>query len=199
VGSPIANRNRREIEGLIGFFVNTLVLRTDLSDDPTFRELVLRVRETALGAYANQDVPFERLVTELQIDRQLGQSPLFQTWFVLQNTPMPSFELPGLQLTLSDLDVGVVRHDLKLDLTETAMGLEGFFEYKTARFEAIAITRLASLYQTLLETVIAQPDIPLSLLTQVLSETEQQQQQQVEQAFRATQRQKLSQIKRKRS
>ncbi len=198
VGSPIANRNRREIEGLIGFFVNTLVLRTDLSGDPTFRELVLRVRETALGAYANQDVPFERLVTELQIDRQLGQSPLFQTWFVLQNTPLPSVELPGLQLTLSDLDVGVVRHDLKLDLTETATGLEGFFEYKTARFEAIAITRLASLYQTLLETVIAQPDIRLSRLTQVLAATEQQQQQQAEQAFKATQRQKLSQIKRKR-
>ncbi|HEY9861331.1 MAG TPA: condensation domain-containing protein, partial [Candidatus Obscuribacterales bacterium] len=199
VGSPIANRNRREIERLIGFFVNTLVLRTDLSGDPTFRELVLRVRETALGAYANQDMPFERLVTELQVDRQLGQSPLFQTWFVLQNTPMPSFELPGLQLTLSDLDVGAVRHDLKLDLTETATGLEGFFEYKTARFDAIAITRLASLYQTLLETVIAQPDIPLSRLTQVLSETEQQQQQQAGQAFRATQRQRLSQIKRERS
>ncbi|MBD1865329.1 MULTISPECIES: non-ribosomal peptide synthetase [Trichocoleus] len=199
VGSPIANRNRREIEGLIGFFVNTLVLRTDLSGDPTFRELVLRVRETALGAYANQDVPFERLVTELQIDRQLGQSPLFQTWFVLQNTPMPSIELPGLQLALSDLDVGVVRHDLKLDLTETTAGLEGFFEYKTAQFEAIAITRLASLYQTLLETVIAQPDIRLSRLTQILAETEKQQQQQAGQAFKATQRQKLSQIKRKRS
>ncbi|MBW4490249.1 MAG: amino acid adenylation domain-containing protein [Trichocoleus desertorum ATA4-8-CV12] len=199
VGSPIANRNHREIEGLIGFFVNTLVLRTDLSGDPTFRELVLRVRETALGAYAHQDLPFERLVTELQVDRQLGQSPLFQTWFVLQNTPMPAFELPGLQLTLSDLEIGVVRHDLKLDLTETATGLEGFFEYKMARFDAIAITRLTNLYQTLLETVVAQPDIRLSRLTQVLSETEQQQQQQAEQAFRATQRQKLSQIKRKRS
>ncbi|MBD2120465.1 amino acid adenylation domain-containing protein [Trichocoleus sp. FACHB-262] len=199
VGSPIANRNHREIEGLIGFFVNTLVLRTDLSGDPTFRELVLRVRETALGAYANQDVPFERLVTELQIDRQLGQSPLFQTWFVLQNTPMPSVEMPGLQLTLSDIDVGVVRHDLKLDLTETTAGLEGFFEYKTARFEAIAITRLARLYQTLLETVIAQLDIRLSRLTQILAETEKQQQQQAGQAFKATQRQKLSQIKRKRS
>jgi acyl carrier protein len=197
VGSPIANRNRSETDALIGFFVNTLVLRTDLSGNPTFREVLKRVRQVALGAYAHQDLPFEKLVAELQPERHLGHTPLFRAWFVLQNTPMPAVEIPGLALSLSPVDTGVVRHDLKLDLTETPEGLQGFFEYKTDLFEASAIAGMAQLYETLLSTVVEQADIQLDALVTVLANAEKQQQILKEKEFQTTRRQKLSNIRRK--
>lgn len=206
VGSPIANRNRRETEELIGFFVNTLVLRTDLSGNPSFRDVLRRVREVTLGAYAHQDLPFEKLVAELQPDRNLGQTPLYQVWFVLQNAPMPAVELPGLILSLSQVETGAVRHDLKLDLTETPEGLQGFFEYKTDLFEASAIgfagapwaiARMAKLYETLLSTVVQQPDIQLNALLAALENAEKQQQLSQEEEFKTARRQKLGNIRRK--
>jgi amino acid adenylation domain-containing protein len=198
VGSPIANRNRSEIEGLIGFFVNTLVLRTNLSGNPSFRDILGRIREVALGAYTHQDLPFEKLVAELQPERSLGHSPLFQVWFVLQNTPIPPLELPGLTLNLSEIGSGEVRHDLKLDLTETSEGLKGFFEYKTDCFEASAIARTIELFETVLHTVVQQPDIQLKALGEIVAEAHKQQQLSKEQEFKAARHHKLNRAGRKR-
>jgi amino acid adenylation domain-containing protein len=197
VGSPIANRNQSETEGLIGFFVNTLVLRTDLSGNPSFRDVLQRVREVAMGAYAHQDLPFEKLVMELQPERQFGSNPLYQVWFSLQNNPMPPLELPGLTLNLSDVDIGAVRHDLKLGLTETPEGMECLFQYKTDLFDASTIARMAERFEQILSTVVKQPDIQLNALRAILAEQEKQQQLSQEQEFKAARRQKLGTIRRR--
>jgi len=190
IGTPIANRNRSEIEGLIGFFINTLVLRTNLAKNPTFQELLQQVREVALGAYTHQDLPFEKLIAELQPERHLHHSPLFQVWFVLQNAPVSTLELEGLKLTVLEAETGVVRHDLKLDLSETAAGITGFFEYKTELFDVAAIAQMAKLFETLLNTVVKQPDIHLKQIVEILNETQKQE-------FQQARRQKLGKVSRK--
>jgi len=167
VGSPIAGRTRAEVEGLIGFFVNTLVLRTDLSGGPSYRELVGRVREVTLGAYEHQEVPFERLVEELQPHRSLSHNPLFQVMFTLQNTP--TYDAPGLsQPTLEALknspQLGTSRFDLALFTQETAEGVLAGFEYNTDLFEAATIDRMVGHFQTLLAAVIANPGARISEL-----------------------------------
>jgi amino acid adenylation domain-containing protein len=174
VGSPIAGRNHAEIEGLIGFFVNTLVLRTDLSGDPPFRELLGRVREVALGAYAHQDLPFERLVEELHPGRDLSRTPLFQVMFALQNAPMKALELSGLTLCPLEIDSGTAKFDLTLSMTQEAQGLKGRLEYNTDLFETDTITRMLGHFQSLLEGVAADPDQPLSGLP-LLTEPERHQ------------------------
>jgi non-ribosomal peptide synthetase component F len=143
-GTPIANRRRGELENLIGFFVNTLVLRTDLSRNPTFHELVQRVKETALGAYAHQDVPFEMLVEVLQPERSMSYTPLFQVLFVLQNAPQEKLELSGLTVELLDIDSGTAKFDLMLSLEESENGLEGVCEYSTDHPPAAQTFRDAS-------------------------------------------------------
>jgi len=171
VGTPIANRNRAEIEPLIGFFVNTLVLRTDLSGDPTFRELVRRVRDTALGAYAHQDVPFEMVVDALQPERNLSYPPLFQVMFAwqqnaLQTGPQLGVALHAGALSITSLDAhsGTAKFDLTLEMYESADGLGGAFEYNTDLFEAATIERLAGHFQNLLAAAIAEPERPISQL-----------------------------------
>ena len=171
VGSPIANRNRSEIEGLIGFFVNTLVLRTDLSDNPTFRELLGRVREVALGAYAHQDLPFEKLVEALHPERDLSRNPMFQVMFILQNTPMATLELGGLTLNQLNVDWGIAMFDLTLSMRATEQGLMGFLEYNTDLFNAATISRMLDHFQTLLEGIVANPDQPIATL-RLLTEAE---------------------------
>ncbi|MFL6253473.1 MAG: amino acid adenylation domain-containing protein, partial [Pyrinomonadaceae bacterium] len=164
VGSPVAGRNRTEVEGLIGFFVNTLVLRADLSGDPTFRELLARVRETALGAYAHQDVPFEKLVEELQPVRDLSRSPLFQVMFVLQNRAVETLELPGLKLTTLSSERGAAKFDLTVTLEETTDELEGSFEYNSDLFDEQTIRRMIGHFSTLLAAVAAAPHSSISTL-----------------------------------
>ena len=174
VGTPIANRNRLETEGLIGFFVNALVLRTDLSGNPSFRELLRRVREVCLGAYGHQDLPFDRLVEELQVKRDLSRNPLFQVMFVLHNASLRTVELPGLTLSPVEGDSETAHFDLTLQIVDTEQGLTAAFVYNTDLFEAGTIARMLENFQTLLEAMVADPEQRLSDLP-LLTETERQQ------------------------
>ena len=174
VGTAIANRNRAEIENLIGFFVNSLVMRTDMSGNPSFRELMARVREVSLEAYAHQDLPFEKLVEELHPERNTSFNPLFQVMFALQNTPMPEFKLPGLTLSYQSIENYSAKFDIVFDMWESADGLEGMLEYNTDIFEPSTIERLAEHYRTLLDAVVADPDQAISDLS-ILSPRERNQ------------------------
>ncbi len=164
VGSPIAGRTRSEFEGLIGFFVNTLVLRTDLSGNPRFSELLARVRESALDAYAHQDVPFEKLVAELKPPRDLSRSPLFQLMFVLQNAPGGELALPNLEVKAQELDTATAKFDLTLTLSEGPAGLYGELEYATDLFDAATIARMVGHFTALLEDIVARPQTPIDEL-----------------------------------
>jgi amino acid adenylation domain-containing protein len=170
VGTPIAGRNRTETEDLIGFFVNSLPLRTDLSGDPTFRELLSRVRETALGAYDHQDLPFEKIVEELQPERSLGHSPIFQVMFVLQNQPQAGFALSGLKITPVNRESDSAKFDLTLYMTERDDGLSCWLEYNTDLFEAGSAERLLEHFEVLLAGIVAHPNLTIAelpLLTEV--------------------------------
>ena len=171
VGSPIANRNRVEIEGLIGFFVNTLVLRTNLADSRSFRDLLKQVSEMTLGAYEHQDLPFEMLVDEVQSTRDPSRSPLFQVMFILQNAPIGALKLPGLTLSPLTIDSRTAKFDLTLSMAETTQGLVSTFEYNTALFEASTIERIANHFEKLLMEMVADPDQALSEVS-LLPETD---------------------------
>jgi len=158
IGSPISGRNRSELEGLIGLFLNMLVLRTDLSGNPTFRELLSRVRKVCLEAYANQEVPFERIVQELQPERSLSHNPLFQVTFALQNTPTCPLKLAGVTTQDLELGSGIASFDLHLFMIEHETTLTGWLVYNTDLFDASSIARLVSHFQILLEGIVANPD-----------------------------------------
>ena len=162
VGTTIANRNRVEIEPLIGFFVNTLALRTDLSGDPTFIELMRRVRDVSLSAYAHQDMPFEKLVNELQLERDPARSPLFQVMFVLQNAPTQTLRLPGLSLESIFIENWTSKFDLTLELTESEQGLEAVLEYNTDLFDGQMVVDMLRHFQALAESVVDNPLLPIS-------------------------------------
>ncbi len=166
VGSPIANRTRREVEGLVGFFVNTLALRTDVSGDPTFCELVRRVREVALGAYQHQDLPFEKLVEELRPERSLSHHPLFQVMFVLQNAPRETLQLPGLSLSPQRMEEATTaKFDLLLSVVEGAAGLGVGLGYDADLFEPSTIDRMLGHYEALLRAAVRDPGARLSELS----------------------------------
>ncbi|HEY0738138.1 MAG TPA: amino acid adenylation domain-containing protein [Herpetosiphonaceae bacterium] len=168
VGTPVANRTRAELEPLIGCFVNMVVLRTDLGGNPSFRELLQRVRQVALGAYSHQEVPFEHVVNAVQPSRDLSHTPLFQVVFILQNTPMPLLELPDLRLREQPVKSGTIQFDLEVNLVETADGINGWLDYNTDLFEATTMARLIAHFEALLAAVVAQPErriAEISLLT----------------------------------
>ncbi|HEV7517096.1 MAG TPA: amino acid adenylation domain-containing protein, partial [Thermoanaerobaculia bacterium] len=164
VGTSVAGRSHVATERLVGFFANTLVLRTELADDPPFEEIVARVREGLLGAYAHQDVPFEKLVEELQPERSLSRTPLFQVAFNLQNTPLGSVSVPGLRLEPLALASGTAKFDLNLLLYESEGGLGGVIEYNRDLFDGTTIQRMAGHLRRLLEGAAADLGLPLSRL-----------------------------------
>ncbi|MBD0328231.1 MAG: non-ribosomal peptide synthetase, partial [Pyrinomonadaceae bacterium] len=171
VGSPIAGRNRAEVEGLIGFFVNTLVLRTDFSGEPSFREVLRRVREVCLGAYAHQDVPFEKLVEELRPQRDLSRTPLFQVFFNLLNFSDNDLELPELTTgNNGDYEV-TAKFDLTLYAGERDRCIQLVLVYSTDLFERTTIRRMLGHFQVLLESIVAQPERHVSTLP-LLTEAE---------------------------
>ncbi|MGB8507384.1 MAG: amino acid adenylation domain-containing protein, partial [Pyrinomonadaceae bacterium] len=169
VGTPIANRSREEVEGLVGFFANTLVLRTKLEGEATFREVLGKVREVCLGAYTHQDMPFGKLVEELQPQRDPSYPPFFQVVFVLQNAGTTKLQLPGLSLERMEFDTGTAKVDLTVELSEAGDVLNGSIEYNSDLFDAETIERLVGHFTTLLEAAISNPDRRtknLPLLTQ---------------------------------
>ncbi|MCP4659783.1 MAG: amino acid adenylation domain-containing protein, partial [bacterium] len=165
VGSPIAGRNHRQIEDLIGFFVNTLVLRSDLAGNPSFRELLGRVRQVALDAYAHQELPFERLVEELEPERDLSTAPLFQVLFGVQNLPQGSLERPGLTLRpVAREESGTAKFDLTLMLQESGGEVRGGLEYNTDLFDDTTVGRLAAHLAQVLQGIVDDPERRLSEL-----------------------------------
>ena len=171
VGAPIANRTQPELEAIIGFFVNTLVLRADLSGNPSFLDLLAEVRKTTEEAYANQDLPFERLVEELGPERHVHSNPLVQVALALQNTPEEQLELPGLQVSSLQVETLSVRLDMEVHLFETANGLDGRWVYAADLFDAATVERMATNFQVLLSDIVANPAKPIGELA-VLSASE---------------------------
>jgi amino acid adenylation domain-containing protein/FkbM family methyltransferase len=174
VGSPIAGRTHREIEGLIGFFVNTLALRTQLRGKLGFKELLQQVKETVLGAYAHQDLPFEKLVEELRAVRDLSRQPMFQVLLALQNVPQETLTLPGLKLSRLGGEATTTKFELSLFIHGTASGLHGWFEYATELFDGSTIERLARHLRVLLEGIVADPAARIGDL-RLLAESERRQ------------------------
>jgi amino acid adenylation domain-containing protein len=174
IGTPTAGRGRLELEGLIGFFVNTLALRTDLSGNPGFRELLAQVREVTLGAYAHQDLPFDKLVEGLSLPRDRSRNPLFQVWFVLQNIEHSELQLNNVSVDRIPVIEDGAKFDLAVYVEETSDGTKGYVTYATDLFEAATITRLIGHFRTLLEGIVARPEARLSELP-LLTETERRQ------------------------
>ena len=174
IGSPIANRNRSEIEPLIGFFLNTLVLRSRFEDNPSFKQLLAQVKETTLKAYEHQDVPFEQVVEALRPKRSLSYSPLYQAWFVLQNISMPPLKLPGVTITPLNSNAEISKCDLLLSMRKTEKGLESFWQYNTDLFDDTTIVRMTEHLQNLLEGILANPQAKVRELP-LLKKSEKQQ------------------------
>lgn len=174
VGSLIANRNQIDVERLMGMFANTIILRTDLSGDPTFGEVLRRVRQVTLDAFQNQDLPIEEILQDLQASRSADRQALFRTIFILQNGAPRALALPGLSTRFVDVDPETARADLLLELSDADGRLDGWFEYNTDLFDPTTMTRMARHFLRLLQAVVADPDEVVSRLD-LMSERERRQ------------------------
>src|SRR5215208_2334083 len=174
IGTPIANRRRKELEGLIGFFVNTLVMRVEVRAEESYRELLRRVTEAALGAYEHQDLPFEKLVEELQPERSLSHSPVFQVMFVMQNAPQGKMRLGGVRISDQEVESGAAKYDLTMTMGERGGRLCGVIEYNRGLYDAETIRRMICHYKNLLESVSKDIGEPVSEL-EMMSEEEREQ------------------------
>ncbi|WP_396229873.1 condensation domain-containing protein, partial [Frankia sp. CpI1-P] len=172
VGVPVAGRVRPEVERLIGLFVNMLALRTDLSGEPTFRELVARVRRTCLDGFAHQELPFERLVEELHPRRDLSRSPVFQVSFIFQNIPLPEFDGIGLRVEPVEIETVTSRFDLTLEVFDRPDGLRGWLEYNSDLFDAATVQRLSEQLELLVTRLVADPDEPVARVAMLTAEQE---------------------------
>jgi len=199
VGTPVANRNRAELEGLIGFFVNILAIRTDLSGNPDFIELLGRVREVALAAYAQQDVPFERIVEALRPERSADRSPLFQTTFTLQNTPMEYISLPDLTLEPLEFEADEAPYDFMLDLWEYPNTIAGVFRYRKELFDPRTVARMAKRFSLVLENIVLDPQARLDVLISSLAAADRQDQIEEANELRASRALKLKTARRRTS
>jgi hypothetical protein len=194
IGTDVANRNKVEVEGLIGFFVNQLVLRTDVSGDPTFEELLGRVRKVALGAYAHQHLPFDALVEMLNPERSMLHSPLFQVKLVLVNTPLPPVELSGLSLSLLEVKPKTAKFDLMFTLREDVTGLKCKVEYSTGLFDLATITRMAEGFVKIPAHIVEYPTARLSEISKLLADLDTQTQSMLQAEFKGIRRQKLKNL-----
>jgi non-ribosomal peptide synthetase component F len=174
VGTAIAGRNRAEVEDLIGIFINMLVLRTSLSGNPTFLDLLKRVREVTLDAYAHQEVPFEKLVEELQPERSTTRSPFFQVAFGLQQQPLQTYKLDGLELTPLDFDSDIARYDLTLWVFDGEPELKASWTFSTDLFKAETIKLMHTRFETLLSSIVQNPEARLAELEMSSDEEKQQ-------------------------
>jgi hypothetical protein len=197
VGTDLANRTRMETERMIGFFINLLPLRVDLSDNPSFDEIVARVRETALGAYAHQEVPFEKLVEELRLERSPAYNPLVQVLFVMQNVPRRQLSLSGLESGSFGSRLERSKFDMAVFMVESDAGFTSHWVYATDLFEEATIARWGERYRQVLAAVIAQPEAKLEQLLEILRRADQQQRATEEKNFETASRQRLKQVKRK--
>lgn len=197
VGTDVANRNQPALEELVGFFVNQLVMKTTMTGNPTFRELLAQVKEVALGAYAHQDLPFDKLVDGLGIPRDLSRSPLFQVKLVLQNLATDPFTLADLELEPIALDTGTAKFDLLLNLWDSPEGIQGEIEYSTELYHQATIEQMMQLYEIVLQVTVAQPESTVSQLCQRLSNLDKERRQSARDERKAVGKRKRQLAKRK--
>jgi non-ribosomal peptide synthetase component F len=193
LGTDIANRTTPETERMIGFFINLLPLHTDLSGDPSFRELVSRVREVALGAYAHQDIPFDKLVEDLQPERSLSHNPIVQALFVMQNIPPQRRELSGLELAPFPMPVTRSKFDVAVFISESAGRTVADWLYSTELFERTTVRRMAAQFENLLRDALSKPDSRLSAL-EIVSEEEKRRREEETRERKQVQRRKLMSV-----
>lgn len=170
VGTPIANRNRAEVENIIGFFANNLAIRVELDGGMTFREIFQRVRTSTLGAYDHQDIPFEKLVEELNVERDMSRNPIFQTEFALQNAPVPEIEIPGLNTGRMDFDFGITHFDLTLNLEQMGDELHGYINYNTSLFDEWRIHAMIGHFTKIIERIRENPHAKIGSMDILLNQ-----------------------------